>query len=189
MGLLPILTWSSLFIITFCQKFRNHSSLFLFLFLELVVFFRILGKHRTRLSSSLSGSPMSDFIEQNLLVSTLAETYNFTDKDIARMKSDELFSEGMVFRLFDSRLRSDHVSKIWVCFLRILFLSDFPIPFLFSLHGSLRLWSELCSDDANVWMVLFMRNKLVTSHNLQFNVYDLASVYKLRNYDSSRIIF
>ncbi|MFS7945217.1 hypothetical protein Hanom_Chr06g00521601 [Helianthus anomalus] len=74
-------------------------------------------------SQDMNGVPKS----QNLLKNPSMEVCKFTDPEIDSLYT--CFPPGTIFRPFDSSIKSDSVSPIWVCFPALPFHLGYTYPF------------------------------------------------------------
>ena len=125
-----------------------------------------------------------DLISQNLLASPEQEVCKFTDLDIQSIVP--YFPKNTVFHPFDSSLKSDCISSVWVCFPATPFLLGYSYPFP-SLTTNFFKVTGLSFIQAMpmVWRTLFTLEEIIQSQSVELGVPELAYVYNLVTHGSS----
>ena len=142
---------------------------------------------KTSQTSSSAAAYGDDFEDQALLTHPQEESCIFTDREIEHIK--RLFPSNAVFKPFDQHLRSDAISKTWVCFPAFPFQIGFSYPFpplttrFFNKTGL-----SFIQTMPMVWRTLVTLERLIDLHDLSLDVGDLAFVYDLRSHGSSRFL-
>ena len=147
-----------------------------------------MGKKSTRSSFSASKSGDDDFAIQNLLKNPEGEACVFTDREIDLLQNN--FSEGTVFKSFDQDLRSDAISKTWVCFPAYSFKIGYSYPFpALTTSFFKRTGLSFIQAMPMIWRTLFTLERLISERAIDFGLEEMAMVYHIRSHGSSRYIF
>jgi hypothetical protein len=99
------------------------------------------------------------------------------------------FLRSAAIRAHDTHVRSDFISATWVCFLAYPFTIGFKYPFpafvstFFETTGL-----SYAQAMSVVWRILHVLNHLVEDLGLDIRIFDLATLYNLRTYGSSRYV-
>ena len=142
-----------------------------------------------KMSKFVSKISESEFMCQNLLSKPETETCSFTDHDIKQLVKSECFPAKTIFHPFDQNLRSDMISKRWICFPATPFKLGFSYPFPdFVNEFFQRTGLSYIQAMPMLWRVLFMVNHLKNLHSLDFDIEELASVYEIKSHGSSRYL-
>ena len=142
-----------------------------------------------KLSKVVSAVSKSDFYCQNLLSRPEIETCTFTDLDIKKLIETNCFPNETVFHPFDQNLRSDMISKKWVCFPVTPFKMGFTYPFPEIVNEFFqRTGLSYIQAMPMLWRVLFMVNHLKKLYVLDFDIEELASIYDIKSHGSSRYL-
>ncbi|KAJ0714945.1 hypothetical protein HanPI659440_Chr13g0495191 [Helianthus annuus] len=123
----------------------------------------------------------------NLLMNPSSEFCNFTDSEIEGLFT--CFPPDIIFRPFDSSMKSDVVSSTWVCFSCFTFpswlylsLSDLTQRF-FTLTGI-----SYSQAMPMLWRVLHTIEQIIINEGIDFNLSELSYLYSLVTHGSHRFL-
>ncbi|MFS8016780.1 hypothetical protein Hanom_Chr15g01372621 [Helianthus anomalus] len=116
------------------------------------------------------------------------EICRFTDPEIDRLR--HCFPEGTIFRPFDSSMKSDCISDVWITFPAIPFQIGFTYPFLFFTQSFFTL-TGLCYVQAMpmVWIVLYTLEHIVEQEGVNICLSELSQLYNLVSHGSHHFLF
>ncbi|KAF5785996.1 hypothetical protein HanRHA438_Chr10g0447531 [Helianthus annuus] len=131
------------------------------------------------------GSPPKS---QDLLKTPSSELCRFTDHKVDQFYTR--FPPGTVFCPFDSSLKSDSVSPVWVCFPAAPFQIGYSHPFPEITQRFFTLTS-LCYNQAMpmLWRVLYTLKQIIRDEGLDFNLSELSRLYNLVSHGSQIFLF
>ncbi|KAJ0682322.1 hypothetical protein HanPI659440_Chr16g0646041 [Helianthus annuus] len=131
------------------------------------------------------GSPPKS---QDLLKCPSSELCRFTDLEVDQFFT--CFPPGTVFRPFNSSLKSDSVSHVWVCFSTAPSQISYSYPFPEFTQRFFTLTS-LCYSQAMsmLWRVLYTLEQIIRDEGLDFNLSGLSRLYNLVSHGSHRFLF
>ncbi|KAM0056634.1 hypothetical protein Hdeb2414_s0006g00220781 [Helianthus debilis subsp. tardiflorus] len=142
----------------------------------------------TRSSPNNDHGPDSPSKSQELLKTPSSELCRFTDPEVDQFYTH--FPPKMVFRPFDSSLKSDSIASTWVCFPAALFQIGYSYPFpeftqrFFTLTGLfdsqyMPMW----------WRMLYTLEQIIKDEGLDFNLSKLSTLYNLISHGSHKFLF
>ncbi|MFS8021107.1 hypothetical protein Hanom_Chr16g01423521 [Helianthus anomalus] len=147
-----------------------------------------MAKMITRSSPGKSPEKDSTPLSQNLLMNPLSEICKFTDPEIESLSP--CFPPEIVFRPFNSSVRSDAISPIWFCFLALPFLLGYSYHFpdltrrFFTMAGISygQAMPMLCR-------VLYTIEEIIKAEDPDFNFSELSHLYSLVTHGSHCFLF
>ena len=137
--------------------------------------------------SQLNKQDGPDFVDQKLLVSD--EVCSFTATDIENLMQKGVFPSGVEIMPSDSQLQSDFISRTWVAFPEFRFSLGLKYPFpgiiaeFFAKTGI-----SYIQAMPVIWKTLYWIHLLNQSKHMSLNVADIATMYDLQTFGSSRFI-
>ena len=147
-----------------------------------------MGKKVTRSQANDIVSSLEEFSDQKIL--GLEETCSYTHDDIDKLLRSDAFPGETVIKGPDPLLKADLISPNWIAFPEYPFTLGLKYPFpgivseFFKVTGI-----SFIQAMPIIWCVLYWINQLNQSKKLYIGVEELASVYDLSTYGSSRFLF
>ncbi|KAJ0485524.1 hypothetical protein HanHA89_Chr14g0569291 [Helianthus annuus] len=125
---------------------------------------------------------------QNLLKEPSFELCRFTDPEIDQLHP--CFPGGTIFRPFDSSLRSNCESNVWLCFPIAPFQIGYTYPFLAFTQSFFTLIG-LCYSQGMpmLWRVLYTLEQIINKEGLSFGLTELPHIYNLVSHGSHQFLF
>jgi hypothetical protein len=147
-----------------------------------------MGKKVTRSQTNDVVSSLEEFSDQKILGPE--ETSSYTRDDITRLLQSNAFPGETIIKGPDPMLKADLISPNWIAFPEYPFTLGLKYPFpgivseFFKITGL-----SFIQAMPIIWRVLYWINLLNQNKKLNIGVEDLASVYDLSTYGSSRFLF
>ncbi|KAM0035202.1 hypothetical protein Hdeb2414_s0015g00443561 [Helianthus debilis subsp. tardiflorus] len=142
----------------------------------------------TRSSPSKDPKKESPPKSQGITKNPSMELCRFTDPEIDRLR--HCFPECTIFIPFDSSMKSDCISDVWITFPAIPFHIGFTYPFPFLTQSFFTL-TGLCYIQAMsmVWRVLYTLEHMVERKGIDISLSELSQLYNLVSHGSHRFLF
>ena len=147
-----------------------------------------MGKKISRSQTNIVASSLPDFTDQQILSSE--EPSSYTQDDITKLLQSDAYPEGVIIKGPDPSLKEDLISPNWIAFPEYPFTLGLTYPFpgivsdFFAVTGL-----SFIQAMPIIWRVLYWVNLLNENKKLNIGVEELASVYDLQTYGSSRLLF
>ncbi|KAJ0618271.1 hypothetical protein HanLR1_Chr02g0049001 [Helianthus annuus] len=147
-----------------------------------------MAKMGTRSSPAKNPEHNSPLKSQGLTKNPSMELCCFTDPEVDQLC--RCFPDGTIFRPFDSSMRSDCVSYVWVTFLAAPFQIGFTYLFPTLTQGFFTL-TGLCYIQAMpmMWRVLYALEHIVEHEGIDIGLSELSRLYILVSHGSHRYLF
>jgi hypothetical protein len=147
-----------------------------------------MGKKVTRSQTNDIVSSLEEFSDQKIL--GLEETCSYTHDDINKLLRSDAFPGETVIKGPDPLMKADLVSPNWIAFPEYPFTLGLKYPFpdivsdFFKVTGI-----SFIQAMPIIWRVLYWINQMNQNKKLNIGIGELASVYDLSTYGSSRFLF
>ncbi|KAF5818085.1 hypothetical protein HanXRQr2_Chr02g0060701 [Helianthus annuus] len=147
-----------------------------------------MAKMTTRSSPAKNPEHNSPPKSQGLTKNLSMELCRFTDPEIDHLR--HRFPDGTIFRPFDSSMKSDYQSEVWVTFHAAPFQIGFIYPFpaftqsFFTLTG-------MCYIQVMpmLWRVLYTLEHIIENEGIDIGLSELSHMYNLVSHESHRFLF
>ena len=142
------------------------------------------------MSSSESLEEKYDFTDLEILEHDPKNDNALDDSQLDISKSGNRFPSSVIFLDFDPTLKSDRVSKTWVCFPEYPFNLGLSYPFPPLITEFFKI-TKLCFPQLMPmgWRLLISLISLNQKYGLNIGIPEIAYVYILRTHGSSRFVF
>ncbi|KAJ0846880.1 hypothetical protein HanRHA438_Chr15g0729871 [Helianthus annuus] len=147
-----------------------------------------MAKMNTRSSPAKNPEHNSPPKSQGLTKNPSMELCRFTDPEVDQLC--HCFPDGTVFQPFDSSMKSDCLSEVWITFPAAPFQIGFIYPFPAFTQSFLTL-TGLCYTQAMpmVWRVLYTLEHIIEHEGINIGMPELSRLYNLVSHGSHRFLF
>ncbi|KAJ0800719.1 hypothetical protein HanPI659440_Chr03g0106821 [Helianthus annuus] len=124
---------------------------------------------------------------QGLTKNPSMELCRFTDSEVDKLR--HCFPDGTIFRPFDSSMKSDFLSEVWITFPAAPFQIGFIYPFP-ALTQSFFTLIGLCYIQVMpmVWRVLYTLEHIIENEGIDIGLSELIRLYNLVSHGSHRFL-
>ena len=142
----------------------------------------------TRSQTSDVVSPLDDFTDQKILGPE--ETSSYTREDITKLLQSDAFPGETIIKGPNPMLKADLISSNWIEFPEYPFALGLRYPFPGIISDFFKVTGlSFIQAMPIIWRILYWIHQLNERKNLNIGVGELASVYDLQTYGSSRFLF